>query len=70
MKRLVILAALIAPLTGLFLSGLAATHISIADTKAAESELTISPNYTNNSDSATATVTTTMTPVSVADCDN
>lgn len=67
MKRLVILAAPIAPLTGLLLSGLAATHISIADTKAAESELTISPNYTNKSDSATAVITITMTPVRESD---
>ena len=60
MRKLVVLAALVALLTGLPLSGISDGSPSVADTSVPDNEVTSSANQTDNPGSATATITITM----------
>lgn len=66
MKRLIALAALLAMLVGLLLSGIGDTGISIANTSIPDNEVTSSQSKANNS-SSSATITITMTTAPLPD---
>jgi len=65
MKRLVVLAAVVATLAGLTLSGFGDTGSSVAEANICSSDVAGDEGEAENYRSAT--VTTTMTPVSSAD---